>query len=348
MAQEYDESQSMNGSLPDAPAAAPAKQSYKSFKKKYAKMKISFEKAMRDSEALIREELRIQDLSKRIQEQNDQLLEVLLEFNESLHVPPHLRYDLSVPGEPTALRSSDEEITPASYDVASAKAALKEARAELASGEITPNDYRRLEEAVKRSKAFAPATQYTSLLQVPHTAPAPTEKPTDDDLDTTLGYLTPEHETEYYLAMDAKLGDAQAALQLSRAPEKPTFADREREAALRNPVSVYNWLRRNQPQVFLQDNELASEKSGSRPTNLRSSKRASTQVRKEEVQDMYDEDGILLDIGPTPGSSRGKRKRDEDTGYRPKGGSGRGGRKKKEDGTYNGRRVSKRSSGAGS
>lgn len=34
-------------------------------------MKISFEKAMRDSEALIREELRIQDLSKRIQEQNE-------------------------------------------------------------------------------------------------------------------------------------------------------------------------------------------------------------------------------------------------------------------------------------
>lgn len=346
MAQEYDESQSMNGSLPDAPAPAPTKQSYKSFKKKYAKLKISFEKAMRESEALIREELRIQDLSKRIQEQNDQLLEVLLEFNESLHVPPHLRYDLSVPGEPTPCRPFDEEIPPASYDVPTAKAALKEARAKLASGEITTHDYRRLEEAVKRSKAFAPGKQYTSLLKVPHTAPEHTDKTSADaELEATLGYLTPEHETEYYLSVDARLGDAQAALQLSRAPEKPTLAEREREAALRNPNSVYNWLRRNQPQVFLQDNEIASEKSGSRPTNLRSSKRASTQLRKEE--DMYDEDGILMDLGPTPGSSRGKRKRDEDTGYRPKGGSGRGGRKKKEDATYNGRRASKRSSGVG-
>lgn len=40
-------------------------------RKKFAKLKVKFELGMRESEALIREELRIQDLSKRIQEQNE-------------------------------------------------------------------------------------------------------------------------------------------------------------------------------------------------------------------------------------------------------------------------------------
>ncbi|KAL1851835.1 hypothetical protein Plec18167_009474 [Paecilomyces lecythidis] len=337
---------STSDSLPDAqPAAAPTKQTYKSFKKKYAKLKVNFELGMRESEALFREQMRIQDLSNRIREQNDQLLEVLLEFNESLHVPAHLRYELNVLGESPPLSPVDEEAQPPpSYDAATAKATLHEARNELTSGEITADTYRRLEDAIKRSKAFEPEHKYSSLLQVPHTT-AEQSSPHEADYDN-LGYLTPEHEAEYFLMVDARLGDAQAAEQLSRAPEKPSLAEREREAALRNPVSVYNWLRRNQPQVFLQDNEIASEKSVSKPANARASKRASTQTKKEE--DVYDEDGILVDSTPAPGSSRGKRKRDDDAGYRPKGGnSGRGGRKKKEDGSYGGRRTSKRSSGVG-
>lgn len=90
MAQDGDETQSVVESLPDAP---PVKQSYRSFKyaspvkslnsfktdgcfffscrKKFAKMKLKFELEMKESEALIREQLRIEDLSKRIQEQNE-------------------------------------------------------------------------------------------------------------------------------------------------------------------------------------------------------------------------------------------------------------------------------------
>lgn len=40
-------------------------------RKKYAKMKVKFELGIRENETLIREELRIEDLSKRIQEQNE-------------------------------------------------------------------------------------------------------------------------------------------------------------------------------------------------------------------------------------------------------------------------------------
>ena len=41
------------------------------YRKKYAKLKVKFAHQMKDSESLIREELRIEDLSKRIQEQNE-------------------------------------------------------------------------------------------------------------------------------------------------------------------------------------------------------------------------------------------------------------------------------------
>lgn len=40
-------------------------------RKKYAKLKVRFELGTRENESLIREELRIEDLSKRIQEQNE-------------------------------------------------------------------------------------------------------------------------------------------------------------------------------------------------------------------------------------------------------------------------------------
>ncbi|OJJ43377.1 hypothetical protein ASPZODRAFT_161604 [Penicilliopsis zonata CBS 506.65] len=296
---EADEVQSVAGSLPDMrPAAAPTKQSYKSFKKKFAKMKIKFELEMGENSTLIREESRIQEISKRIQEQNDQLLEVLLEFNESLQIAPSLRYDLSASADSNHLPSPKEQF-PLSNDM-------------------------RLD-TLRLSKEFAPAMQYHTLSKIPHTSLQTEANRTDDELEHNLGYLTPEHETEYCLNIDAGLGDELAVRQLARVSDKPTPAEREREIALRNPVSVHNWLRRNQSHLSFNENEVASEKSGPRPSNLRSSKRASTQARKEE--DVYDEDGILLEVGPTP---KGKRKRDDDTGYRPKGGSSRS-RKKKDD-----------------
>ena len=67
---------------------------------------------------------------------------------------------------------------------------------------------------------------------------------------------------------------------------------------------------------------------------------------------MYDEDGIALDV-PAPSATKAKRKRDEDTGYRPKGGRSGSSKKKKAapaaetESSYSGRRASKRGSGVG-
>ncbi|KAK5790266.1 hypothetical protein VI817_007553 [Penicillium citrinum] len=319
--------------LPDAPAETAAKAPVRSFKKKYAKMKIKFELGNRENENLIREELRIEDLSKRIQEQNDQLLEVLLEFNESLQVSPAMRYDLNMPDDIPSLPAAEEEIPPLLTDANLARKSWKEAKEGVADGKITIDAYRQVEQSIKRNKEFAPAIQYSTLSKIPHTpaTAADVEKITDG-VERRLGYFTPEHETEYYLALDAKLGDEAAALQLERIPDPPTFAEREKDANMRNPASVQNWLRRNQPQN-LQEHEVASEKSASRPSNQRSSKRAPTQRKDDET---IDEDG--MDAEPTP---KNKRKRDEDTGYRPKGGSSRS-KKKKEESTPTANRNGKK------
>jgi hypothetical protein len=273
-----------------------------------------------------------------------------MEFNDSLQIAPNLRYDLTVPGEPRVPFSPEpDDVPPSSFDAATAKAALNEARAELAAGEITPDTYRRLEDAIKLSNAFQPAIKYSSLMQTPDTGPLNNDDQLSEDgnMETNLGYLTPDHENEYCLTIDAGVGDSSATTQLSQLPDKPSLADREREAALHNPISVYNWLRRNQPQIFLQDNENASEKGGARSTNVRISKRTSTARTTTKEDDMYDDDGIAMESAAAPSSSKGKRKRDEDTQYRPKGGSRGGSRKKKEpDASYGGRR-SKRSSGVG-
>ncbi|EED14108.1 conserved hypothetical protein [Talaromyces stipitatus ATCC 10500] len=354
------------GALPDAPAST-TKQPCHSFKKKFAKLKVKFELEMRESEALVREQLRIEDVSKKLQETNDQLLEVLMEFNESLYIPTNLRYDLSVPGEatPPLTPDDDDDIAPSTYTPTAAKAALKEARAELDAGEITADTYRRLERGIKRSTTFRPSMQYASLRQIAQhgaslVASSNSIFPELDQDKTALlnmNYMTPEHEHEYLLALDAKMGNIAAEAQLKQLPDKPTFADREREAILQNPNSVYNWLRRNTPYVFLQDNEVASEKSSQPQTqpqrsaaNARSSKRSSLATSRQPAkeEDMYDEDGIALEV-PAPSASKAKRKRDEDTGYRPKGGRSGSNKKKKQetDSSHSGRRASKRGSGVG-
>lgn len=276
-------------------------------------------------------------------------MEVLLEFNDTVHIAPKLRYDLSAPGDKELLPTPDPETSPSYNDPNIATAALRNAKDDLAVGRISPESYEKLEGGVKRGGAFAPLLRYTDLTKGPHSASLPGPQNPANTVDDTVvrqnvGFLTPEHEAEYCLATDARLGDMTAAVQMSRVPEKPPLWEREREQALRSPVSVHHWLRKNHPNVFLQDNENASEKSGSRPSNPRASKRSANTSRKDE--DTHDEDSALADSGPTTGGSKAKRKRDDDSTPRGKGGGGsRSNRKNKEDGPSNAKRPAKRSSG---
>lgn len=264
------------------------------------------------------------------------MLDLLLEFNNNLRVPPARRYQLSLPGDSEHGEQGKEEGPTIDVSPAAASERLREAKQRLLAGSMTVDECNQLEEALRRGGQLAPRGDFASLLnRVPHSEEAH-HTSSEDDLDSTLGFLAPAHEMNYIAAMDN--GDGI----ITRVKERRSTLERDREAQIRNPLSVYNWLKQNQSHIFHHDTEPApAAKQPTRSTGTRASKRGrASKVREEE---MYDDEGIAVDTAPSSAGGRGKRKRDEDGGYRPKGGSG-GRTKKKETLT----KRTKRTSAAGS
>lgn len=231
-------------------------------------------------------------------------------------VPQRLRFDLD--SKHSSRKPGPETTT--TYDEESGHKALRKARYQVQIGEITPYDYESLKNDVADSPSFAPSKAYASLTE--HAPRGSIPAAGHDDTDFKSGYLTVRHEEQYLANLDAYM-NGEAPTPRRHAGNSLSFKnserniEKEKEVQLRNPVSVYNWLRKNQPQVFLQDDD----NKPSRAAGTRNSKRNSTRdaIIKQE-QEQYDEEGVAVDGR----SNRGKRKRiDQDGGYRPKGGNSR-------------------------
>jgi hypothetical protein len=151
------------------------------------------------------------------------------------------------------------------------------------------------------------------------------------------GYMSPAHEEEYLLALDQLLEDPAFdpsnphSRTLHLGPSQPPLS--EKELTIRNPDSVYSWLRKNQPQVFLQDkdaphHENMSEKSA--PKGGSKNKRQSNIGGGSTPGPKEDHDGD--DSAAPEGKGRGKKGAadPDDTAYRPKGGSSRPAKRKRE------------------
>ena len=217
---------------------------------------------------------------------------------------------------------------------------MEELKADLSTGQITPRSYSQLEaslaDTINRPKLLAhlDTTPHTTLDSV-----FPDNLPSDLDEDTPTGYLSPDHEDDFLSNLDVSLGVAPLDSRPipPQLPAKSSARDKEKEAMLRNPVSVYNWLRKHHPQVFLQDESNAEKptqknaaKPSPKPSNpTKSSKRISVAPKQE--QEILDEEGFLVEVNlDVP--VKAKRKRDDEP-YRPKGGSSRPTKKKKTSGT---------------
>ena len=275
-----------------------------------------------------------------------------MDLNNSTHIPAHLRFDLDSPlseSEPLeAVPKLEPDRTPSPLTASDAHPSKK--RSTRASTSTKP---KREEGAVaaaatdspkpadpthpKSFKALLASVSHTRSLSVAETYMA-------EELCTTPPpptYVTPQQEEEYLASIDAAL-DSNPPINPFLNP-KPASTDREkeREQILRNPVSVYNWLRRYQPQVFLQDHEGTLEKTGmksSRGAGKRASAAAARNNMSEQhlstMVDFMDDaaagDGYSPAAGLSVATSRSagskrKREKDEDAGYRPKGGSSGGG-----------------------
>lgn len=272
-----------------------------------------------------------------------QLLDLLLDINDASRIPPPLHFDLRSPPPEASEVLNLEADNPSldSYAPFAAGTALAEAQADLASGELSPASYSRVVAAL--ANKLKP--KHLSALQgTPHTTLASVALgalPDDVSSETPPGYLTPTHEDDYLFALDSFLGNSPVNSRISASHNHMRVGEkgfeREKEAQVRNPVSVYNWLRKHQPQVFLQDNETTSDKSSAKLINPSKAAKRPSIVAKLE-QEILDEEGYLL--GEPLGSTKGKRKR-EDEPYRPKGGSSRPAKRKKDDSANGGKKVRK-------
>lgn len=315
----------------------------RSWRRKYRKMRIRFDEAMTESDNLIKAEWKATGTARRLQENNDQMLDILLHLNEQTRVNPRLRYDLrQLSAADTAVPSLE-----AGPDPESIKQQLQTLRDDVAAGRITADEYTMRADQLHSSQAIQQTLKSLTSLEtrVPHTTRADMPDHPIEGIDLSEqapGYMSPTHEDEYLLAFDQVLSEPgfNQSLQYGR-PVRLASAQApisEKDLTVRNPDSVYNWLRRHQPQVFLQDkdathHENLSEKSAPPKT----SKANATKAKRESAigggtpgpRDHEDEDSAAPETG------KGRRKTgggDDDTAYRPKGGSSRSTKRKREDG----------------
>ncbi|KAL9580512.1 MAG: hypothetical protein Q9212_004447, partial [Teloschistes hypoglaucus] len=234
-------------------------------------MRQGFKEKMRQSNSLFEEEQHATRIASRLQEQNDQLLDLLLTLNTSIRIPPPLRYTLSPTPSPSAVPDlePDNPEPPTALSAAQfAHAALEEAHQELAQGKISPTRYEELSSQLK--PYLTNTVPLPSLFaHTPHTilenaTPAdndnnttvPPEKPslpTDPSVASdTLTYLSSTHESSYLANIDAALAssDPDAAFAALKKEHHLSVKDTHKDNLLRNPTSAYNWLRKHRPDVF--------------------------------------------------------------------------------------------------
>jgi hypothetical protein len=266
---------------------------------------------------------------------SSQLLDLLFDVNESAQIPVDKRIDLTAdipalsPIPP--LLSNDELYNAAELQTPEGQALYNEIRT-MISEKASSND---ASKPLKSLAALMTATPHLSLNHPSLPSELMTSLEPDEGQTAPLAYLTPDQLDDYIDDVDASLGLV--------APLPPQFQNTpQHDLTFGNFHSPYNWLRRNVPQIFLQDGE-SSEKSHGKPGALRGAgKRASMPApSKPDALEFVEEDGIGYDAAlGGPVHAKGKRKREEDDGgYHPKGGRATGEgkakkpRKKKSDET---------------
>jgi hypothetical protein len=253
-----------------------------------------------------------------------QLLDLLLDVNNSAQIPADKRIDLTtetpaltaVPGLITTeeLARTSEFNTPRGQAIYNEISNILAERAAEKVASKSPKSFAHLMVTTAHMSTSSPLLrpEVLSSLEPPEGYSSP------------LSYLSPDQIDDYIYDVEAAIGHVPPVP--VPAPQSP-----HHELALRNPHSVYNWLRRNEPKIFLQDGE-GSEKSNGKPGSLRGAgKRMSMPApSRPDALEIVEEDGMSYD--PTVGGLepvKGKRKREDDGGYHPKSGAPADGRTKR-------------------
>lgn len=273
---------------------------------------VRFDEHVRENTVLFKESQKMLSVSLRIAEQTDQLLELLLELNEHPQVPSSMRFFLG-DNEPSISFDGGDYTN---------DAILRKARHKVLRGDMKQEDYDDIQRQMLVVKNEAALRQYPDLYNGLQLSAS-----TATEVDGMHGLLSTKEEQQYIQSLDDLLDGRATDPRRHAIQDVDNYSaskgpDRDRNLALHNPVSVYNWLCKHRPSVFMDTVEHETAKIAAR----RDKRPAAAKTKGEK--EMYDEDGIAIEHG----ASKGKRKRDEDGGYRPKGGHSRPTKRRKEDG----------------
>jgi len=177
-----------------------------------------------------------------------------------------------------------------------------------------------------------------------------------NDIADPIAFLTSTHEDDYLNRLDAKNGDSVLQsgddIQLATPPSFAKMSAREidREVELRNPLSVHNWLKNHNVNLTLGENDeksdvaAATAGSGKKTTSRNLAKKVGDRAveRAKEKDDgspmsssfpgnKTDLDLIEDELGLDDTPNRGKKPKDSDETYRPKGGRSSKSKRKRED-----------------
>ncbi len=328
---------------------------YRSWRKKYRKLRHRFEATLDENKRLFKEEHKLEGIAKRLREELDGLLELCLDLNQNPAIPPELRFDISYPEHP---RSVAENAVPVDVTPDEANQQLAAYTRAVRSGQMPHLDLHVIREQVEERLA---AQGVETLVEMETRVPQPISNaadaatavhfPTDDGDGVVehLSWLTAEQEDAYLARLDAKL--ATEHYNLTPGPEKIRERDAQGEKhwaeltprgfetmlELANPQSQHNWLKTHQ-KVNTNiggdddaDSVASHEVGGSKPSRRRTAnkdKNLAKQVGDRAVErarmspgaaDGLEEDELAIDDGSSVSK---KRVKDPDSTFRVKGGKG--------------------------
>lgn len=320
---------------------ADAKPTYKSWKKKYRKMRIKFDESMAHGEQLYQQEQKALKKIKQLAIYNEQaspfspaapfpqsihrtichrlqanpmysrLLDLLTDINNRPQIPTERRFDVSLDipsdAEETFTLDIDREARPGPQPSKSLKdlikdvphldfAATAERYPDVANNLLTGIDSPAAEASHQQHPpSFLTADDIDNYLwEVDAQAKTESEEHGDEmEMLPTLAPLAKEHNAGGpHIAAAAGRGatpsSAVTTLKDTSAAGASSISTTSRDFALRNPTSVYNWLRKHAPNTFLQDNDGGEEKKQKGSSGDKKSRKAHRMVDEDEEEEEED------------------------------------------------------------
>ncbi|KAF2169285.1 hypothetical protein M409DRAFT_65002 [Zasmidium cellare ATCC 36951] len=332
---------------------------YKSWRKKYRKMRHKFDGVLEGNRKLFKEEQKLEGIARRLREELDELLDLLLDVNSNPALPPELRFNISLKESHSAI-ASIPSVVPEDILPETANEMLLEYTLAVQRGQIPHLDLNVIRHQLDKTLTAQGVTPVETLDQATtHTIVPASERDYPEDMRGSHppSFLTAEEEDAHLLRLDAKLGDP---VSLDRMKEKKeegadekhwadlTAREVERQIELQNPQSQHNWLKthaKNGAGMDVDDNEsLASHDTkpatgrggkGKRDLAKQVGDRAVGRAREGfspgAASAGFGDDEDFAFVDENPGSSKKRGKGDVDGTYRVKGGktgAGKGKRKR--------------------